>query len=170
MKEKTAFYYKKWFKNLKFILMTSIMIAVSLLLILEVPTYDSHPPTSDVLARPIGWIGLLFSSYALFYMLYLNFKYALKGRKMTMITKEGLVTRDEFVEWEQIVSISGNKYYVIIEVNDIQERLNRASYIKRISYRLNRRFGKNCIFISNWDYDGSQESFIDSLLKNTQTK
>lgn len=29
MKEKTAFYYKKWFKDLKFILMTSIMIAVT---------------------------------------------------------------------------------------------------------------------------------------------
>jgi len=170
MKEKTAFYYKKWFKDLKFILITSIMIAVCLSLIIIVPPKDSYHPMRAVLAHPIGWIGLLFFGYALFYMLYLNLKYALKSRKMTMITKEGLVTRDEFIAWEQIVSISGNKYYVIIEVKDMQERLSRASYIKRISYRLNRRFGENCIFISNWDYDGSQESFIDSLLKNTQTK
>jgi hypothetical protein len=66
---------------------------------------------------------------------------------------------DEFVAWENIVSIYGNKQCVIIDTNDTMERLRQASWWTKMNYKM----GGAMITISNFDYDGSQEEFATNL-------
>ncbi len=155
---------RKWFKNLKFILFSAILLALSLFCALH--DFSNDTKGSNIVAHPIGWLGIIFFGYALIFMLYKNIKYALKGRGMVEITEEGLINRDDFIPWSSIESVYGNKYYIIFDTNDAKERLEKASWLTKI----NNKFDGASVRISNWDYDGSQEEFINKCLPYIEKK
>ncbi len=163
--ERFAFTRRKWFKNIVFVVCCALMIALGLFC----ATHDfsgDFRRRPNYLVHPIGWIGVIFFGYALLYMLYKNIVYAFKGRGMVEITEEGLWNRDSFIPWESIVSIRGNKYYILIETSDTKERLQRASWLTKLNYKSDGVVER----ISNWDFDGSQEVFIERCIPYLKTK
>lgn len=153
-----SFTQRKWFKNIKFVVLSSIMIAMSLFCALH--DFTNSIRGSNIIAHPIGWIGVIFFGFALIYMLYKNILYALKGRGMVVIAEDGLIHRDDFIPWKTIVRISGNKYYITILTNDTKERMQKASWLTKLNHRMDGA----TVRISNWDYDGSQEEFIERCM------
>lgn len=148
---------RKWFKNLKFIIICFLSIGGSLFCALH--DFSNDRRGTNLIAHPIGWLGIGFFGYGFIFMLYKNIKYALQGRGMVAFTDEGMYIRDEFVAWENIVGIYGNKQCVIIDTNDTMERLRQASWWRKMNYKM----GGAMITISNFDYDGSQEEFATNL-------
>lgn len=114
---------------------------------------------SNIVVSIVGWIGIIFFGFGFIYVLYKNIRYALQGRGMVVIADKGLYVRDEFVAWESIIGIYGHKQYVIIETDDTEERLLRASWWTRLNYRMVGAM----VTISDFDYDGSQEEFTAIL-------
>lgn len=153
---------RKWFKNIKFLGMCLLLIGVSLFCALH--DFTDNKRGSNLVAHPIGWLGIGFFGYVLIFMLYKNIKYTLQGRGMVVITDKGLFVRDEFVAWENIVGIYGNRYYVIIDTNDTKERLRQASWWSKMNYKMVGAI----VTISNFDYDGSQEEFITILKQHIE--
>ena len=84
---------------------------------------------------------------------------------MVVITDKGLFVRDEFVAWDNIVGIYGNRNYVIIDTNDTKERLRQASWWSKMNYKMVGAM----VTISNFDYDGSQEEFITILKQHIES-
>ena len=153
---------RKWFKNIKFLGMCLLLIGGCLFCALHDFSYDRRG--SNLVAHPIGWLGIGFFGYVLIFMLYKNIKYTLQGRGMVVITDKGLFVRDEFVAWDNIVGIYGNSYYVIIDTNDTKERLRQASWWSKMNYKMVGAM----VTISNFDYDGSQEEFITILKQHIE--
>ena len=153
----------KWFKNIKFLVLSLIAIGASLFCALHDFSSDfRHYP--NIVVHPIGWSGVLFFGYALIFMIYQNARYALQGRGMVAITDKGLFVRDEFIAWENIAGIRGNERFVIIDTNDTEERLLRASWWSRLNYKLVGAM----VTVSNFDYDGSQEEFMAILKQHIE--
>jgi hypothetical protein len=79
---------RKWFKNLKFIIICFLLIGVSLFCALH--DFSNDRRGTNLIAHPIGWLGIGFFGYAFIFMLYKNIKYALQDRGMVAFTDEGL--------------------------------------------------------------------------------
>lgn len=164
LEDKFPFVKRKWFKNIRFVADCSIMVALGLVCALS--DFSSSTKVANYIAHPIGWLAVLFSGYALFYMLYKYLIYAIKRRGMVEITEKGLTIRDDFVAWNNIVCIAGNKYYIIIQTNNAKDRTKKASWLSK----LNNMMDGATLRISNWDYDGSQEEFIQRCLPYIKNK
>ena len=151
---------RKWYKNIKFIFYSAIMLTLCLFCVLTDSSNRVSHKIPTLILQSFGLIGLIFFGYALILMIYKNIKYALKGREMVEITEEGLIIRDDFIPWISVESVLGNKYYIIFETNDAKERLDKASWLSKINFK----FDGASVRISNWDYDGSQEEFINKCI------
>lgn len=72
-----SFTQRKWFKNIKFVVLSSIMIAMSLFCALH--DFTNSIRGSNIIAHPIGWIGVIFFGFALIYMLYKKYPVRIEG-------------------------------------------------------------------------------------------
>ena len=75
----------KWFKNIKFLVLSLIAIGASLSCALHDFSSDFRH-YANIVVHPIGWSGVLFFGYALIFMIYQNARYALQGRGMVALT------------------------------------------------------------------------------------
>lgn len=147
---------RKWFKDIKFLFMASIMIGVSLFFVV----YKFENPVENFFGMVLGIIGLTFFGICTLSMLYTNIKYKIQGRDLVMITPKGLMIRDRFVAWENIKRFSNHENYIVVLTNNIEKRMNKDRGLKRILNKLNLRIDGSDIYISDWDYDGTSEEFI----------
>lgn len=153
---------RKWFKNVKLLVLTLIMVSGCLFLVL---TQD------DSLRRPlpfvhfIGWLGLLFFGGAFLLFVYLQIKYMCLGRPFVMFTDEGLLCRDILVPWVHITGIYGAKNCVVIQTDGKEDTLASLSPFKRWMMRWNERLCGGKYTISDFDYDGPQDAFCEKIVK-----
>lgn len=167
MKHTLKFTQRRWFKSLKLVFFSAIMLSASLFMALT--QYETRRLPLPVI-HVIGWVGLAFFGYAFLSFAYLNVKYLCQGRKFVEFTDEGLLCRSTLIPWSAITCIAGTKNFVVIDTDGSEEGLTDLSPFKRWVQRSNKRMCGGKYTISDFDYDGTQEEFCERLKEECERR
>ena len=151
--ETIPFYKRKWFKLLKLFVATIVMCGLCVLLLLR--------NESDMQRKVVAWFGLAFfgggGMAAIGRMLWLKHK----GLPLVTITDEGLVIMGKAIRWENIESLAGSRYGLLVMTNNIEERMAKANPLKRLLNKFDKKyFGTDIIINEDW-LDGTFQQFVD---------
>ena len=128
------------------------------------------PGTVKVLMYAFLLMLAIIGAYALFRHL----MYRRKGRRMAMISDEGLYIMDDCIPWDQIKNVCLNKGNKIIFVTTRRafekKAIEQARWPKRLLWKINRSLIGTPFEITRTCYEGTPEAFYEECCKRLPPK
>ncbi|SHH04399.1 hypothetical protein SAMN02745245_00440 [Anaerosphaera aminiphila DSM 21120] len=139
-------------KQLNLTFMATLMVLLSFFVFLMAPEI-AHSNTFISLIMAVGFVGVIFFSICLIYIIY----GLLKSKDILKIDKNGFLEKSSFISgsyilWADVKSIVGytsmGQKYIGVELKDSEKFLKSLPIIKRVLLKLNLKLGYPTILIN----------------------